>query len=271
MKNTLVLIILFFINCSQVKVVSYNIRYKSSNEDINSWDNRKYYVSKFLLNESPDFIGLQEVTNSQLQDLLKSLVNYSYIGVGRDDGIDKGEFSPVFFNKKKFKVLFQDTFWLSDTPEKVSIGWDASMERICTYGLFEEIFSKKRIWFFNTHFDHIGNVARKKSMDLIIQKINKVNSEDIPLIITGDFNLEDDNFSIKKIQKQFTDVLFGIKKSDKLYSTFNNFNSRVISGKRIDYIFIKNLKNIKSTHVHLKTSSKNWASDHHPVLSELKF
>ena len=125
MKNTLVLIILFFINCSQVKVVSYNIRYKSSNEDINSWDNRKYYVSKFLLNESPDFIGLQEVTNSQLQDLLKSLVNYSYIGVGRDDGIDKGEFSPVFFNKKKFKVLFQDTFWLSDTPEKVSIGWDA--------------------------------------------------------------------------------------------------------------------------------------------------
>ena len=145
------------------------------------------------------------------------------------------------------------------------------MERICTYGLFEEIFSKKRIWFFNTHFDHIGNIARKKSMDLIIQKINKVNSEDIPLIITGDFNLEDDNFSIKKIQKQFTDVLFGIKKSDKLYSTFNNFNSRVISGKRIDYIFIKNLKNIKSTHVHLKTSSKNWASDHHPVLSELKF
>ncbi len=84
-----------------MKVVSYNIRYKSSNKDINSWENRKYYVSKFLLNENPDFIGLQEVTDSQLQDLLKSLINHSYIGVGRDDGIDKGEYSPVFFNKKK--------------------------------------------------------------------------------------------------------------------------------------------------------------------------
>lgn len=271
MKNILLLIFLFFVNCGEIKLISYNIRYENPNEKINSWKTRESYVTSFLSDENPDFIGLQEVTYSQQRDLVKSLFNHNYIGVGRDDGLDKGEFSPVFYNKNRYKVLFQDTFWLSKTPEKVSIGWDASMKRICTYGLFENLASKKRIWVFNTHLDHVGIEAKKKSTDLILKKVNSVNKYQNPLILMGDFNLEDDSHSIKKIQSQLTDVLFGIKKSDKNYSTFNDFNTRLNTNKRIDYIFVRNLKPLKSGLVKLKTSEKNWASDHHPVFSKLKF
>ena len=136
--------------------------------------------------------------------------------------------------------------------------------------LFENILSKEKIWFFNTHFDHIGNDARKNSTDLILKMIKNINSNNIPLILTGDFNLEDDDSSIKKIQKQLIDVLINIEKSNDYYGTYNGFNNKLISQKRIDYIFIKNLKLKKARHVHLQTPSKSWASDHHPVLSILK-
>jgi len=271
MKNIFFLFpLLFFINSNELKVISYNIRYNSPNDGINIWENRKSTISKFFIDENPDFAGLQEVTHSQLSYLSQSLVNYSFIGVGRDDGKTKGEYSPVFFNNKKYKVLFNDTFWLSTTPEKVSVGWDASMERICTYGLFENILSKEKIWVFNTHFDHIGNDARKKSTDLILKMIKNVNSNNIPLILTGDFNLEEDDSSIKKLQMQLIDVLINIEKSNDYYGTYNAFNNKLISQKRIDYIFIKNLKLKKARHVHLQTPFKGWASDHHPVLSILK-
>ena len=160
MKNTIFLIpLLFFLGVNELKVISYNIRYNNPNDGINVWENRKSTIANFLIDESPDFIGLQEVKHSQLLFLLESMINYDFIGVGRDDGKTKGEYSPIFYNKNKFIVLSQNTFWLSPTPKKVSVGWDASMERICTYGLFENIKTKEKFLVFNTHFDHIGNVC----------------------------------------------------------------------------------------------------------------
>ena len=272
MKNTIFLIpLLFFLGVNELKVISYNIRYNNPNDGINVWENRKSTIANFLIDESPDFIGLQEVKHSQLLFLLESMIDYDFIGVGRDDGKTKGEYSPIFYNKNKFIVLSQNTFWLSPTPEKVSVGWDASMERICTYGLFENIKSKEKFLVFNTHFDHIGNVARKESSDLILKRIDEINKENLPVILTGDFNLEDSNPTIKNIQKYLTDVLFNIDKSNKYYGTFTGFKHSKIIEKRIDYIFVKNIKVNQSKHVHLKTSINGWASDHHPVLTTLKF
>ena len=271
MKNLLLIIpILFFLNITEIKVISYNIRYNNSNDGINIWENRRSTIKNFIVDENPDFAGLQEVTYSQLIFLTESLKDYDYIGVGRDDGKTKGEFSPIFYNNNKYKVLSDDTFWLSSTPEKVSIGWDASMERICTYGLFENLDTKDRLWVFNTHFDHIGNHAREKSTDLILNKINSIKSKDIPVILTGDFNLNDDNFSIKKIQKQLKDVLINIKKTDLNYETYNGFKNLVKSKRRIDYIFTRNFEVKEAKHVYIKTPYGGWASDHHPVLSVLK-
>ena len=268
-KLFLIIPILFFLKINEIKVISYNIRYNNSNDGINIWENRRSTVTNFIIDENPDFAGLQEVTYSQLIFLTESLKDYDFIGVGRDDGKNKGEFSPIFYNKNKYKVLYNDTFWLSSTPEKVSIGWDASMERICTYGLFENLETKKRLWVFNTHFDHIGNHAREKSTDLILKKINSIKSKDIPVILTGDFNLNDDNFSIKKIQKQLKDVLINIKKTDLNYETYNGFKNLVKSKRRIDYIFTKNFEVKEAKHIYLKTPHGGWASDHHPVLSVL--
>ena len=268
-KLLLIIPILFFLNINELKVISYNIRYNNSNDGINIWENRRSTIKNFIVDENPDFAGLQEVTYSQLMFLTESLKDYDYIGVGRDDGKTKGEFSPIFYNKNKYKVLTNDTFWLSSTPEKVSIGWDASMERICTYGLFENLDTKERLWVFNTHFDHIGNYAREKSTDLILKKINSIKSKDIPVILTGDFNLNDDNFSIKKIQKQLKDVLINIKKTDLNYETYNGFKNLVKSKRRIDYIFTKNFEVKEAKHIYLKTPHGGWASDHHTVLSVL--
>ena len=171
MKNILFLIpILFYVNLNEIKVISYNIRYDNPNDGVNIWDNRKSSITKFINNKTPDFAGLQEVTHPQLMYLSEFLMNYDYIGVGRDDGKIKGEYSPIFYNNSKYKVVFENTFWLSPTPNTISIGWDASMERICTYGLFKNIETQQKIWVYNTHFDHRGNQARKKSTDLIFIK-----------------------------------------------------------------------------------------------------
>ena len=270
-KIFLIIPLLFFFNTEELKVISYNIRYNNPNDGINIWENRRSTIAQFLINENPDFAGLQEVKYSQLTFLTESLLNYSFIGVGRDDGKTKGEYSPIFFNTKKYKVLHNKTFWLSSSPEKVSVGWDASMERICTYGLFENLKSKEKIWVFNTHLDHLGVKARKNSTDLILKMINEIKTTSVPIILTGDFNLEDNNSSIKKIQSQLTDVLLKINKSNNYYETYNGFNNIVESKKRIDYIFIKNLQVKNAKHVHLKTCFEGWASDHHPVLSILEF
>ena len=270
--NNILYIFLFFLfnNDQDVKAISYNIRYDNPNDGVNIWDNRKTTVTEFISNEEADFIGMQEVLKSQLVDLMNSLIDYDYVGVGRDDGETKGEYSPVLFKKNKYKVLKSNTFWLSDTPNKISVGWDASMERICTYGLFENINSNKKIWVFNTHFDHIGVQAREKSVDLIIDKINELNKMNFPVILTGDFNLGDKNKSIEKLQNELIDSKKNILKANEYYGTYNGFKN-FKADKRIDYIFFKNLTLINSKHVYLKTKSNQWASDHHPVVAHLKY
>ena len=160
MKNILIMLMLFSFSNYQkdndLKVISYNIRYNNLNDGINKWDNRKETVFNFLNNEYPDFIGMQEVLENQLDELLINLNDYSFIGIGREDGKNRGEFSPIFYLKDSYNLIKTSTFWLSKTPEKVSVGWDAALERICTYGYFESKKTKRRFWVFNTHFDHLG-------------------------------------------------------------------------------------------------------------------
>ena len=271
MFNLLIVIFFSFQDINEIKVISYNIRYDNPKDGINIWDNRKSSIINFLNKEKPQLIGFQEVTHSQLLFLSEELSSYGFIGVGRDDGKTKGEYSPIFYNKNNFSLISQNTFWLSPTPEKISVGWDASMERICTYALVEDKRSKKRVWIFNTHLDHIGNKARAKSVELILDTIKKLNEEHYPIVLTGDFNLEDYTEPIKKLQKQFNDVLEGLNKSKKSYATFNGFKKNIIPKKRIDYIFTNKLKIKKASHKLITTPTMGWASDHHPVLAVLKY
>ena len=253
-----------------IKIISYNIRNNNPNDGKDIWENRRETITDFIEKEAPDFLGLQEVNYPQIQYLNSNLINYNFIGVGRDDGKTRGEFSPIYFNESKYNLLLSNTFWLSKTPNDISVGWDAAMERICTYGLFEQKNDGSKVWVFNTHFDHIGNVAREKSVDLILSKIKDLTKDKDKIIITGDFNLSDDSVPIKKLQNFYNDVNIKMDNNSKFYGTFNNFKIDNNYNNRIDYIFYKNFDLIKSSHLHVLTGQGRWASDHHPVIAILK-
>jgi len=183
------------VHSQDLRVASYNIRYASS-ADYNhgdGWNQRKDVLCSFLGYEDFDVFGAQEVTWPQLQDMLSALSQYGYVGVGRDDGDRGGEFCPVFYNKERFELLDSGTFWLSETPDKPAKGWDAACVRICTWAHLLDSQSKKDVWFFNTHLDHIGVVAREEGAKLILSKIRSIAGEGVKAVVTGDFNVDQSN------------------------------------------------------------------------------
>ncbi|MFP5436823.1 MAG: endonuclease/exonuclease/phosphatase family protein [Bacteroidia bacterium] len=253
------------------KVMTYNIRLDVESDGENRWDKRKGLLANQVRFYEPDFMGVQEALPQQMHYLDETLPAYDFIGVGRDDGKEKGEFSAIFYNKDKFKVVKQSTFWLSQTPEKPGLGWDAACNRVCTYGLFENLKTKKKIWVFNTHFDHIGTTARMESAKLILTKIKELNKEGYPFVLTGDFNLTEDNESIQRITAELNDT----RKVAKLVygpdGTWNAFDFTKPATERIDYIFIPK-KNVTVTKYAILSDNKNnrYYSDHLAVYSELE-
>lgn len=254
-----------------ITVMSYNIRYASPNDGPNLWQNRKDDMIQTLLEIKPNLIGLQEVVHSQLTDLTLGMKEYSYVGVGRKDGKTKGEYSPILYQKNNLKLLDSNTFWLSETPDQISIGWDAALERVCTYARFLDLKTGKEFWLFNTHFDHVGVKARANAARLILAKIESLNKAKLAVIITGDFNLEPEEEPIKIMQMAFEDVQKQLSKKAVNYGTFTGFDSENYGDRRIDYIFQKDFELIKAEHLWLKTTNDLWLSDHHPVISKLAF
>jgi len=255
-----------FVNFAQeLDVLSYNIRYASPNDGPNLWKNRKGDMIETLSNINPDLLGLQEVLHIQLLELTNGMKEYSYIGVGREDGKTKGEYSPILYRKDTFEVLDSGTFWLSDTPSQISVGWDAALERICSYARFLHRQSGNEFWMFNTHFDHIGVLARANAARLILEKINALNTSSLPVVVTGDFNLEPYEEPIKIMQSSLEDVQKELTSTEPNYGTFNGFDTQTSGERRIDYIFQKGFKLREADHLWLKTKNGYWLSDHHLV------
>jgi len=252
----------------EIAVMTYNIKYDNVNDTVNNWNDRKPAMVDLLKRYNPEFIGMQEVLHGQLLYLDASLPNHKYIGVGRDDGKQKGEFSPLLFNTNAYQLLYSNTFWLSKTPDEISVGWDAAMERICTYGLFQNKVTKEKIWVFNTHFDHMGIKARKKSAKLILKKIKQLNSKKLPVVLMGDFNLRPEEKPIHSIQKKLDDGLKiskAAKKGPK--GTFNGFDVKDPVERRIDYIFTKRFEVKSYDHIDERLLNGKHISDHLPVMA----
>ena len=254
----------------EAKILTYNIKYDNINDTVNNWNDRKIAMVELLKHYEPDIIGMQEVLHHQLTYLDKQLSNFSAIGVGRDDGKEKGEYSPILYNSKKYKLLDSNTFWLSKTPEKISVGWDASLERICTYALFEDLNSRKQFWVFNTHFDHRGTMAREKSVELIVKKIKKINVKNLPVALMGDLNLSPEKAPIQFLKSAMSD---GQSISQKPFygptGTFSGFDHKRILDHRIDYIFVKGFNVLEYTHIDDRMENNKHISDHLPVLAHL--
>ncbi len=176
----------------EMTVMSYNIKYDNVNDTVNNWNNRKQAMVRLIKHYNPQVFGTQEALYYQTTYLDSSITCYAYVGIGRDDGTQKGEYTAIHYDSTKLKVLATDTFWLSKTPDKVSVGWDAALERICTYALFQNSITKNRFYVFNTHFDHVGKTARAKAAQLIISKIRELNTQKLPCILMGDLNLTPD-------------------------------------------------------------------------------
>ena len=271
----LIVFILFTISSSIYSqphtIISYNIRYDNNWDVENSWKIRRMKISQKLIQYSPSIVGIQEGLLNQVQYIDSSLINYDYVGVGRDDGKEKGEFCAIYFDTTRYVLLKNSTFWLSETPDTISVGWDAALERICTYGLFKDRITRKAFWVFNTHFDHIGIIAREKSSELILKKINKINRQSLPVILMGDFNSIPNSPPVKEIITELSDALqISLEKLQGPRGTFNGFNEDLPIEQRIDYIFTNKLKVLSYTHINDRLDNNRHISDHLPVMIKIQ-
>lgn len=223
-----------------VKVGTYNIRF-NTHRDHQSGDDWKYrlpVISSILHWESPDVFGVQEPDQNQFKDLQRALPQYAHYGVGRSDGKTKGEFTPIFYNKERFSLIDSGTFWLSETPEHPSKGWDAKIPRICSWVQLQDQDTQQLFWFFNTHFDHAGTKARLASSYLLINKIRSL-AQNAPTFLVGDFNVDQKSEAYQILQgtSQFTDAFEKASHHMAWNGTINAFNGQSWTVSRIDHIF----------------------------------
>ena len=253
--------------------MAYNVRYGLADDGENSWEFRKEFLASQIKFYNPDFIGTQECLPFQLKYIDSKLPNHSFIGKSRDkDG--KGEYSAILYNRKKFEVIKENTFWLSSTPNKASKGWDAAYSRICTYGLFQDKKTKNKFWIINTHLDHIGVKAREQSVILILKKIKEINTKNYPLVFMGDLNTEPGTDPILKLKAELNDTKdVSIEKPFGPTGTFNAFKFNKPVTRTIDYIFVSKHKTIKIHKHAVLSDSKDlkYPSDHLPVYVEISF
>ena len=229
----------------ELTVATYNIRNanKGDAERGNGWERRCPWVCGLIEFQGFDIFGSQEVLDGQLHDMLAQLPDYAYIGVGRDDGKAKGEYSPIFYKKERFRLLDEGHFWLSEVTDRPNKGWDAALPRICTWGHFLDRQTRRRFWFFNLHMDHVGVRAREESAKLVVAKIREMCGPREFVILTGDFNVDQNN----PIYTTFTAsgvLADSYETAARRYApngTFNNFNPTLKTDSRIDHIFRQGL------------------------------
>ena len=252
-------------------IMSYNIRYDNNWDVKNSWSIRKKKVIQIFGQYEPSIMGVQEGLLNQVQYIDSCLANYDYVGVGREDGKERGEFCVIYFDTTRYVVSKHSTFWLSETPDTISVGWDAALERICTYGLFKDKKTADEFWVFNTHFDHMGSMARERSSRLILDRINEVNHRSLPVILMGDFNSEPDSPPINKIRTEMSDALqISLEKLQGPMGTFNGFDPDLPIERRIDYVFTRDVKVLSYIHVNDRMNNNRHISDHLPVMIKIQ-
>lgn len=252
--------------CAQnLTVATYNIRNENAGDAKagNGWEARYPWVCSLIEFEGIDIFGAQEVLDDQLNDMLEALPEYGYAGAGRDDGKKKGEYAPIFYLKDRFKVLDSGWFWLSETPDVPSRGWDAALPRICTWGHFKDKETGRKLWFFNLHMDHIGVRARAEGAALVIERIKEWCGKNETVFLTGDFNVDQKN----EIYATFTgsgvleDSFITAEKKYAPTGTVNGFDPDAMTDSRIDHIFVSPGINVRNYGVLTETYRSETGGD----------
>lgn len=261
------------VSVAQHSAMTYNLRFSTPNDGENWWENRKAWVADLVNYYAPDVMGIQEGLASQVNYLDSTLIDYSFVGVGRDDGATKGEYSAVFYNAKKLDVIESGTFWLSETPGQVSVGWDASMERISSWAKFSVKETGEKFWVFNAHLDHIGPESRLNALKLVYQTAKDKNSEGLPVLVMGDFNSFPDAPPIQFLSSVMNDSRkISQTKPYGPFGTFNGFDVRhPLAENRIDYIFVNDKITVQKYAAISEVRAGLSPSDHLPVFINFGF
>ncbi len=260
---------LLFGEKAPLNIITYNIRNDNAGDKgPRDWPERKDTLAAYLLGHQASIIGLQEVKHNQLLDMIKALPNYSHVGVGRDDGKTAGEYSPVFYNRKIWKLDPEEhgTFWLSDTPDVVaSRSWGNSHNRICTWARLIKTSSPgigNAIYVYNTHWDHRSQPARVKSGELILKKIKARSHQGDPYILMGDLNATTENPAVT----QLLGAGLLIDHAKKTMKSSSHWKAELVPGLRIDHVFTSPSIKLASLQVDSNGNPEGHAaSDHHPV------
>lgn len=280
------LILLPVVVCAQeLTVGSYNIRYNNPDDSVsgNGWHRRCPSICHQILWERPDILGVQEVLHPQLLDLEKGLTGYRWIGVGRDDGKQAGEYAAIFYRTDRVELIDNGNFWLNETPDRPALGWDAACIRICTWGHFRDRITGKDFYHFNLHMDHVGVKARSEAAKLVMSRITQMTEGGKKLaVLTGDFNVPQTD----KLYKLFNES--GVLKD--CYATtamrfaengtYNGFDYHFWTSDRIDHIFVTPATTVNAYAILTdgrwqKDSNGNMSrrnlSDHYPVFTRISF
>lgn len=253
---------------AEITVISYNIRMGNAKDGTNSWEYRYPASAMMIEDQKPDVFGLQEAFDFQVRYMDEYCRGYKCVGVGREDGKHKGEHMSIFYNTKTVKLLKWGTYWLSETPDKPSKGWDAMCMRTATWTLMKDKKSGRKFYYVNTHLDHVGVEARKKGLELIVNRIKEMNKEGYPMILTGDFNTKPDNHILDGLNSMMLSARNTAVKTDNGI-TYNGWGKK---GKILDYIYYSGFSTCTLFEVVTKPyMERTYISDHFPIKAVLVF
>jgi endonuclease/exonuclease/phosphatase family metal-dependent hydrolase len=258
-------------------VMTFNIRYNTAADSLNAWPYRKDKVASQILFHRTHLLGIQEALHGQVTELQQALPQYAYVGMGRDDGKSAGEYSAIFYDTTRLQPLQSGTFWLSETPDVPgSKSWDAAITRLVTWVRFRDKRGGKEFFAFNTHFDHMGQEARRQSARMLLERIHQM-AGNRPVVLTGDFNAKPTDDPIKiltdgaaLLQVQDTKAL----SKQPHYGpdgTFNGWRAKETDNEPIDYIFIRNGVQVLQHATFSQSWQGRFSSDHFPVFAVLQF
>lgn len=258
---------------TSINVASYNLRMDNPNDKLDAWPNRKDMVNAQIRFHDFDIFGTQEGFHHQLMDIVEA-GDYDYVGGGRDDGVNEGEHSAIFYKTNRFLVLDNSDFWFSETPDVPGKGWDATCcNRICSWAKFKDIESGKMFFVFNVHYDHQGMEARRQSSLLLLTNIKEI-AEGFSVLVTGDFNASPDSepiWIIKESELLNDSYEVSVQPPYGTVGTFSGFKVDAEMKSRIDYVWVTKDVMVNKYGVLTDIHYGHFPSDHFPVFVNVSF
>ncbi|MBQ9874931.1 MAG: endonuclease/exonuclease/phosphatase family protein [Thermoguttaceae bacterium] len=265
---------------AECRVMSFNILCDLASSPETNWEYRRGALLDTIQSSDPDLLGLQEAVAVELEFLSKELPGYKWFGVGRDDGKEKGEVMAIFYKADKFDLLDSGTFWLSETPDEPSKGWDAMCFRTVTWGKFKDKTNGKEFVYANTHLDHVGTTAREEGAKLILRRLRDAANGELPFFISGDFNVNDKSEAYRTITAG-TDDIPGLRDANKVakerdaaqeYTYHDMDRIAPEDGQIIDFIFVNDKADVLKFKINpVRHSSGRCPSDHSSIVATLSF